>query len=457
MALRFRTLLPFAIPGVLALIGWWWFSSRKKERISNHDRQDLAGLEECRIGSSKVGPGSREDTVPCLRENAQSDSRPPLPSETECPAKAVLTPNHLPPVKAASSEQSFDSSAELPVPAGTTIESDTVQDDGKKLDLVVVSQSALGFPAQEPSLISQMAHDSPGVDVTAGGKADSSQVRNQPPLVESPCLEESLGSSLEKRRTGDLSLGEEEVEKIEQVAIHIISQVILAATEEVLSSSVSDMTDKLCQMAASHIDKPLEKVSLAAVSHAESKTNDCVSEKKAAGPAPLLEENAHHHTTFSSHLMHGLLANPSLGRPRDSLRAEQPAAEPAPVANHQEELKDVPVVTEVSGCSTCTLEDAVSTEHLLENGSSSISRQRLDSLKDSEHASVPSKKPPSPALPENKVPYSNGVLREDCLDLRHEQPWLAEGDADHSGGKGPLRPSCICQLFSAGHVSGLPS
>ncbi|KAL8199212.1 UNVERIFIED_CONTAM: hypothetical protein K2H54_037468 [Gekko kuhli] len=443
MALRFRTLLPFAIPGVLALIGWWWFSSRKKERPSNHDRQDFAGLEECRIGSPKAGPGSREDPVPCSREDAQSGSKLTLPAEREEPsAKAGLTPSRSPPARTASPEQgaqSFDSSGDLAVPAGTTPESDTVQDDSTKLDSVVVSQGVCGFPAGEPSLATQTASDSLGPGVAAGDKRGSSLVGSQLPLVEAPCLEESLGNGLEKKRTGDLSLDKEEVEKIEQVAIHIISQVILAATEEVLSSSVSDRTDRLCQMAAGHIDRPLEKVSSGAVSQAEpTKNHDCLSEKKAAGPAPPLDEKAHHHTTFSSHLMHGLLANPSHSRPRDSTRAEPPAGEAAVVANHTEELKDVPAEAEVSGCSS---EEAVSREDLLKNGSSSISRQRVDSLdvstaRATEHSAVPSKKPPSPGLPENRVPYSNGVLREDCLDLRHEQPWPAEVDADHSGGEG---------------------
>ncbi|XP_015277430.1 PREDICTED: A-kinase anchor protein 1, mitochondrial [Gekko japonicus] len=425
MALRFRTLLPFAIPGVLALIGWWWFSSRKKERTSNHGRQDFASLEGCRIGS-------REDPAPCSGEDAQS-------VQAECSAEAGLTPSRSPPVRTASSEQgaqSFGPSGDLPVPAGTASESDTVKDDSKKLDIVVVSQGEHGSPAEGPSLLLPTTNDA-----TAGGKLDSSQVGNRLPLAEVPRLEESLGNSLEKKRTaGDLSLDEEEVEKIEQVAIHIISQVILAATEEVLSSSVSDMTDRLCQMAAGHIDKPLEKVSSGALSQAESsKNHDCASEKKLTGSAPLLEERARHPTTFSSHLTHGLLANPGCSWPRDSMRAEQPASEAAVATNHTEELKDVPVVAEVSGCSTCPSEDAVSREDLLKNGSSSVSWQRLDlsnvsTVKASEHSSVPSKKPPSPVLPENKVPYSNGVLREDCLDLRHEQLWPAEVDADHSGG-----------------------
>ncbi|XP_048375026.1 A-kinase anchor protein 1, mitochondrial [Sphaerodactylus townsendi] len=447
MALRFRSLLPFAIPGVLALIGWWWFSSRKKEHTSNHDRRDLASLEECRIGSHKRRPDSAENWAPSSKDDRQADCKLAPPSEMERPAEAWLLPDVSHPVKAASPEQraqSFGCSADLPVPSGTTAESETLQDDSKKLDITVVSQDALGRPAQEPPLLSQMTNDSHGVDVTAGGKPESSPSGKQVPrvgdLVELPPLEESLGDNLEKKRTGGVSLDEEEVEKIEQVAIHIISQVILAATEEVLSSSVSDMTDRLCQMAAGHIDKPLEKVASGAVCPAESnKGSHCASEKAAVGCAALLEENAHHHATFSSRLTHGLLANPSHSWPRDSTRVGQAAGEPAPFANHKEELEDVPVVAEFSGCSSCTSEDGGRAEDLLRNGSSPVSRQQQDlsdesAVKDSEHSSAPLKNPLSPALPETQVPYSNGVLREDCLDLQHEQPWPAEADADHSGG-----------------------
>uniref|UniRef100_A0ACB8EBW3 Uncharacterized protein n=1 Tax=Sphaerodactylus townsendi TaxID=933632 RepID=A0ACB8EBW3_9SAUR len=446
MALRFRSLLPFAIPGVLALIGWWWFSSRKKEHTSNHDRRDLASLEECRIGSHKRRPDSAENWAPSSKDDRQADCKLAPPSEMERPAEAWLLPDVSHPVKAASPEQraqSFGCSADLPVPSGTTAESETLQDDSKKLDITVVSQDALGRPAQEPPLLSQMTNDSHGVDVTAGGKPESSPSGKQVPrvgdLVELPPLEESLGDNLEKKRTGGVSLDEEEVEKIEQVAIHIISQVILAATEEVLSSSVSDMTDRLCQMAAGHIDKPLEKVASGAVCPAESnKGSHCASEKAAVGCAALLEENAHHHATFSSRLTHGLLANPSHSWPRDSTRVGQAAGEPAPFANHKEELEDVPVVAEFSGCSSCTSEDGGRAEDLLRNGSSPVSRQQQDlsdesAVKDSEHSSAPLKNPLSPALPETQVPYSNGVLREDCLDLQHEQPWPAEADADHSG------------------------
>uniref|UniRef100_A0A7N8Y4Y6 A kinase (PRKA) anchor protein 1b n=1 Tax=Mastacembelus armatus TaxID=205130 RepID=A0A7N8Y4Y6_9TELE len=37
MPLRFRSVVPYTLPGVLALIGWWWYISRKKVRLISHD------------------------------------------------------------------------------------------------------------------------------------------------------------------------------------------------------------------------------------------------------------------------------------------------------------------------------------------------------------------------------------------------------------------------------------
>ncbi|XP_068601638.1 A kinase (PRKA) anchor protein 1b [Brachionichthys hirsutus] len=37
MPLRFRSVVPYTLPGILALIGWWWYVSRKKERLARRD------------------------------------------------------------------------------------------------------------------------------------------------------------------------------------------------------------------------------------------------------------------------------------------------------------------------------------------------------------------------------------------------------------------------------------
>ncbi|KAG7470555.1 hypothetical protein MATL_G00115080 [Megalops atlanticus] len=47
MPLRFRSFVPYTLPGVLALIGWWWYISRKKGRIASHEKEEgpaAAGL-----------------------------------------------------------------------------------------------------------------------------------------------------------------------------------------------------------------------------------------------------------------------------------------------------------------------------------------------------------------------------------------------------------------------------
>ncbi|XP_008274597.1 A kinase (PRKA) anchor protein 1b [Stegastes partitus] len=40
MPLRFRSVMSYTLPGVLALIGWWWYISRKKEQLISHDSPD---------------------------------------------------------------------------------------------------------------------------------------------------------------------------------------------------------------------------------------------------------------------------------------------------------------------------------------------------------------------------------------------------------------------------------
>uniref|UniRef100_A0A3Q1HHC3 Tudor domain-containing protein n=1 Tax=Anabas testudineus TaxID=64144 RepID=A0A3Q1HHC3_ANATE len=40
MPLRFRSVVPYTLPGVLALIGWWWYITRKKERLIRPDTKD---------------------------------------------------------------------------------------------------------------------------------------------------------------------------------------------------------------------------------------------------------------------------------------------------------------------------------------------------------------------------------------------------------------------------------
>uniref|UniRef100_A0A7M4EUZ3 A-kinase anchoring protein 1 n=1 Tax=Crocodylus porosus TaxID=8502 RepID=A0A7M4EUZ3_CROPO len=260
---------------------------------------------------------------------------------------------------------------------------------------------------------------------------------------------QSKGDGLQKERTGGVSLDKDEVEKIEQVAIQIISKVILAATGEVLSGSVSDVSSRLCQA-----DRPQERVSTllsdptpAAEPSRESKA--AAAQSATAIPAPGAEEKLDSCTTYSSYLKHGCLSHPVQGetskdpQPKRSAHGEVPGACRTLVAKCQASLEESPPAMEDSGCSACTSEDGMSMEDPLQSTSLSLlAGQHTDSLSTSaiqdtsiEQSLVPSEKPVTPKLPEDdKVPYSNGMLKEDSPDLRHERNWATETDADHSGG-----------------------
>ncbi|KAF5904374.1 A-kinase anchor protein 1, mitochondrial-like, partial [Clarias magur] len=77
MPLRFRSFVPYTLPGVLALIGWWWYISRKKSRITSHDSKEepVAGL----LASTVKGSNGMVETHsrPCLdKPNAKEPVSP---------------------------------------------------------------------------------------------------------------------------------------------------------------------------------------------------------------------------------------------------------------------------------------------------------------------------------------------------------------------------------------------
>lgn len=57
MPLRFRSVVPYTLPGVLALIGWWWYISRKKERHIGHERLEGPASSPSTVGLRTSSPG----------------------------------------------------------------------------------------------------------------------------------------------------------------------------------------------------------------------------------------------------------------------------------------------------------------------------------------------------------------------------------------------------------------
>lgn len=79
MPLRFRAVVPYTLPGVLALIGWWWYISRKKDRLISHD-----------------GPAATSSDVP-LKASPSESSNGLVEKSTVSPTNTTEPPSHRPP------------------------------------------------------------------------------------------------------------------------------------------------------------------------------------------------------------------------------------------------------------------------------------------------------------------------------------------------------------------------
>uniref|UniRef100_A0A8C1XBK2 A kinase (PRKA) anchor protein 1b n=1 Tax=Cyprinus carpio TaxID=7962 RepID=A0A8C1XBK2_CYPCA len=102
MPLRFRSFVSYTLPGVLALIGWWWYISRKKERITSHDSEEgsVMGLR----GSSGEGSNGMVDkSYPAASSTHHRTSRDRV-KEYRPVEQEVVAEIHMPVLKATAGE-----------------------------------------------------------------------------------------------------------------------------------------------------------------------------------------------------------------------------------------------------------------------------------------------------------------------------------------------------------------
>ncbi|KFW63508.1 hypothetical protein AS28_09413, partial [Pygoscelis adeliae] len=543
MAFRFRSVIPYAIPGVLALLGCWWIYSHRKKYASYHDEQAIAVEEEQQ--EEVPENDSSPKTEACVPQKETSDEECPENETSTSLLSAGSTPSLL-----CQTHERPDLSQDLPDLSVMTIQPSTFEDDSEKLETIksqdessvpacaslpLISKSAECHSSAAVSLIQDSSSNAnqdqwPSASVTLTQKSlgiteisnaeqsdDSSfkppeesqmpemvagsvtalclglekedktpqaflnievvsshkdsAVSMLPDSLESACLEQSReedmsesiastvpvcqedtqpkGDELEREKIGGASLDKEEVEKIEQVAMQIISKVIFAATEEVLSGSAGDVSTRICQAAASQAETPLESASVVSSDQMLAEEATVADENVAAkGDAAVLTspqtEEQDQSVTDS-----GCLSGPVQGDTKDRrvknrvFFSESQGADRTPVENHGGALEKSPLVMEDSGCSTYTSEGGTSVEDSLQNTMLSVtSGQRSDSLsisatqdRSAQQTSVPSGKPPTLKLPEDsEVPYTNGILKDDGPDLHHECSMAAGIDGDHSGG-----------------------
>lgn len=104
MPLRFRSFVPYTLPGVLALIGWWWYISRKKERITSHDSEEgsVMGL---RTSSGEGSNGMVDKSCPAASSTHRRTSRDRVKAKEHRPVEQeVVAEIHTPVLKATAGE-----------------------------------------------------------------------------------------------------------------------------------------------------------------------------------------------------------------------------------------------------------------------------------------------------------------------------------------------------------------
>ncbi|KFO80962.1 hypothetical protein N303_14603, partial [Cuculus canorus] len=550
MALRFRDVMIYAVPGAVGLLGCWWIYSHRKRHASYHDKQAIDTEEQQEVLENDSSP----KPAVCVPRRLH------LLSEEECPENEtstyLLSAGSMTPSLLCQSHGRLDLSQDLPDLSAMTIHPSTLEDDSEKLETVGF-QDESGFPAcvslpliskstecdssaavslvldssssanqdQWPSESVTLTQKSLGImEISNAEQSDDSSLKppkesqmpemvlsgtgsvtavslglekkahapqafldnevvpshkdsavsTLPDSLESVCLEQTRdeksesiagtvpvcheedtqpkGDELEREKIGGLCLDKEEVGKIEQVAIHIISKVILAATEEVLSGSVSDVSTRICQAAASRVERPLVLASVSSdqmlAEEATIANENIAAQSDAAVLTHPQTKERDQSVTDSSCLTHDRLSGLVQGGTKDCgmknvVCSESQGVDWTHVENHGGSLEKSPLVMEDSGYSTYTSECGTSVEDPLPNTMlSGTSGQHSDSLSISatqdtfaEQSSVPSDKTSALKLPEDSiVPYSNGVLKEDGPDLCSECTKAVGMDGDHLEG-----------------------
>ncbi|KAM9258899.1 A-kinase anchor protein 1, mitochondrial-like [Morus bassanus] len=86
----------------------------------------------------------------------------------------------------------------------------------------------------------------------------SESIASTTPVCQEEDDTQPQGDEFEREKMAGVNLDKEEVDKIEKAAIEIVSEVTLAAVEEVLSGAAGDVSTQSCQAAASQAETPLE-------------------------------------------------------------------------------------------------------------------------------------------------------------------------------------------------------
>lgn len=239
-------------------------------------------------------------------------------------------------------------------------------------------------------------------------------------------------------------LGGYEAKIVEQLAINIISKVIVAARQEILSSSVNDVSDSSCQVLDENRD--VRTCDAQSKQLVQGSDEDSVSANLTLG---LIDFD----TTCES----GLSQSKNLGNTEltsnDFCLEHQREEKPTPNTSvYQRSSKsdfspfhrtdffsECQNALEDSSLSVCTSEEGINMDDPLQSTVLSTLSIGYDSLSSSgielsRETFVSIDKPKKVTCGENEGLYSNGDIKRGSPDINSEGPLTAESEADHSGG-----------------------
>uniref|UniRef100_I3KC25 A kinase (PRKA) anchor protein 1b n=1 Tax=Oreochromis niloticus TaxID=8128 RepID=I3KC25_ORENI len=387
MPLRFRSVVPYTLPGVLALIGWWWYISRKRERLINHDRTEGTPTTTDLKTSSADGSNGlvEKDTVSPTNDTDSPIHRPPKASNQRTQHENISQISFQHTEASPSLAQNPERSLSLALGTELNLVKDPVSDlEQATSEKITFSYQSTKVTSSFPttSLLSGAERPDPEGEVAKNHSTNNTQDEMVgcmliPANVESvdPSEADSLDSippvqdfhqhilsstptapvlastslSIVQNTTAvtpeDIlvygSPGEEH--DLENLAAQLITKVISAATQEVLSVTS-------CQV----VDKSLP---------------NCSSGGLYPKLEPIIETQKHHHLSTSPSQVgcdcREATEKEGQAVPNGCSSSPLPQeAQTSPVLNIKQKGDDAAPLAEDSACSTCHSEDGISSEDL---------------------------------------------------------------------------------------------
>uniref|UniRef100_A0A671KK59 A-kinase anchor protein 1, mitochondrial-like n=1 Tax=Sinocyclocheilus anshuiensis TaxID=1608454 RepID=A0A671KK59_9TELE len=408
MPLRFRSFVPYTLPGVLALIGWWWYISRKKERITSHDSEEgsVMGL---RTSSGEGSNGMVDKSCPAASSThrrtivlasgqlstpqsgtksvpLQSQPETTTPVSSSTPTKTVDESTHHKGIEAAIGSKP---SSQLPPDLASTgsvkkqVENQPLTKQRPAELAKAVRPEPEGEVAAETSAptcnqnlpadiskdeLASATSSAEGVAVlleTCSPKTPLT-LTSFPNSTSTPLSESSIEA--QHHENGDLGLPAEtspDMQELQRLVAGLITEVISAATQEV--------------MAVSNCESRYSKGSKAADSSTPSVNGK---EVESYVPPESMKSTESRVVQIAEDIVNGCLV-PSLWK-----MPENEKERGSLTVSSGEQLESTPVLAKLqaeealvedSGCSTCQSEDGISSEDLHSTGlSSNVSESKED-------------------------------------------------------------------------------